>query len=231
MKKRLVLRLRTNLGQHAQLLALQQAFAQVCNELAPIAQQHTCWNRVALHHMAYRSMRAKFPGLGSQMICNAIYSVSRSCRLVYQHPQSPFNLQRLAGRPLPRLYFLPQSPVYFDRHTLSLKDGQASMFTLDGRMRFQLELSAEDEVRFRSEKLREIVLQQQSGAFTLSFLFESGSSGQAVGEAEPADATDAPDSSGNLPEYMLVLSDEGSAPAHSQLPTPQAFGAPAQALP
>jgi len=218
MKKRLVLRLRTNPSQHARLLALQQAFAQVCNELAPIAQQHACWNRVALHHMAYRAMRAKFPGLGSQMICNAIYSVSRSCRLVYQHPQSPFNLQRLGGRPLPRLHFLPQSPVYFDRHTLSLKDGQASMFTLDGRMRFQLELTAEDEARFRTEKLREIVLQQQGGAFTLSFLLEGAAPGTVVDEAELAEELEAAGSSGDLPEYMLVVGDDG--PEADQAPRP-----------
>jgi NTE family protein len=46
--------------------------------------------------------------------------VSRTCRIVYQDRNSPFNLQRLAGRPLPLLRFLPQSPVYFDRHTLTL---------------------------------------------------------------------------------------------------------------
>src|SRR6185369_17991036 len=113
----------------------------------------------------------QFPDLGSQMICNAIYSVSRSCRLVYQHPQSPFNLARLGDAGLPRLHFLPQSPVYFDRHTLSIKDGQISMFTLDGRMRFQLDLSADNEHRFRNEKLREIVLSSKDESFLLSFYF------------------------------------------------------------
>lgn len=209
MKKRLVLPLQTSAAQHARLLALQQAFAQVCNELAPIAQQHACWNRVALHHMAYRVMRAKFPDLGSQMICNAIYSVSRSCRLVYQHPQSPFNLQRLAGKPLPLLHFLPQAPVYFDRHTLSLKDGQVSMFTLDGRMRFQLDLSAEDEVRFRTEKLREIVLRQQAGHFSLSFLLEGAEPGSTAREPEEDEAAA---SSGDLPEYMLIVGNEDGQP-------------------
>ena len=38
--------------QLASLRALQQAFAQVCNALAPLVQQSRCWNRVTLHHLA-----------------------------------------------------------------------------------------------------------------------------------------------------------------------------------
>lgn len=119
--------LRPTADQAARLAALQQAFAAVCNQLAPLVQRTRCWNRVALHHMAYKQLRQQFPDLGSQLVCNAIYSVSRACRLIFQHPHSPFNLQRLGPAPLPNLQFLPQSPVYFDRHTLSIKSGQVSM--------------------------------------------------------------------------------------------------------
>ncbi len=217
MNTRLRLALHTNATQYARLVALQQAFAEVCNALAPIAQQTACWNRVALHHMAYKAMRQRFPGLGSQMVCNAIYSVSRSCRLVYQHPKSPFNLQRLAGKQLPRVHFLPQSPVYFDRHTLSLKGGQVSLFTLDGRMRFELALSPENERRFREDKLREIVLMQRSDVFELDFHFVPQAT-EHDAEAAEADPDDAPN--GEFPEYMLVLEDPAAAlPTVS--PTPQ----------
>ena len=130
--------------QHARLLALQAAFAQVCNALAPVVRDTRVWNRVALHHMAYKALRDRFPAIGSQMVCNAIYSVSRACRTVFQTPGSPFHLSNLAGRPLPLLRFSDTCPVYFDRHTLSLKQGQASMYTLDGRMRFQLALRPQD---------------------------------------------------------------------------------------
>lgn len=201
--------LQTDPSQNMRLVELQQAFAQVCNALAPLAQRTGCWNRVALHHMAYRGLREKFPDLGSQMVCNAIYSVSRACRHVYQHPRSPFNAMRLAGKPLPKVQFLPQAPVYFDRHTLSLKDGQVSMFTLDGRMRFNLALSAEDETRFRTGKLREIVLTSQSGQFSLSFTFAQ----------DPPVAVELEDSAAaaartalELPEYVLVIEDEMAAP-------------------
>lgn len=199
--------LQTIESQAARLIELQEAFSKACNALAPVAQQTRCWNRVALHHMAYKPMRQQFPVLGSQMVCNAIYSVSRACRLVYQHPGSPFNLQRLAGKVLPLVQFLPRSPVYFDRHTLSLKDGQVSLFTLDGRMRFRLALDATQEQRFRAEKLREIVLTSAGNQFTLSFRFAAGEDSET--------AEDAADSSerGELPEYMLVIEDPAAAPA------------------
>jgi hypothetical protein len=157
--------------QHARLVALQGAFAQVCNELAPIVQQTRVWNRVALHHMAYKSLRERFPQLGSQMVCNAIYSVSRASRLIFQTPGSPFHVTKMAGRPLPLLRFADSCPVYFDRHTLSLKDGQVSMFTLDGRMKFQLALGPAQEAAFHTRKLLEIVLQRRGEVFELAFLF------------------------------------------------------------
>lgn len=219
--------LTTDPAQHARLQALQLAFAQVCNALAPMVQQSKCWNRVALHHMAYKALRQRFPDLGSQMVCNAIYSVSRSCRLVYQHPKSPFNLQRLAGKPLPTVYFLPQSPVYFDRHTLSLKDGQVSLFTLDGRMRFHIALPPDAETRFRTEKLREVVLRSSANQFSLNFLFAQAGADDKLGMAQadsdpaaamrgdtavPPDAGWANDSAPDMPEYILVLDEQSPMP-------------------
>ena len=184
--------------QKARLQALQLAFAQVCNALAPVVQQSRCWNRVALHHLMYRQLPEKFPVMGSQMVCNAIYSVSRSSRLVYQHPTSPFNLARWGDKPLPLLRFLEVSPVYFDRHTLSVKDGRLSMYTLDGRMRFHLALGAEDEAAFHGSKLREIVLTREGGnTFVLSFWLGDAEASSGDGVQEDA----AP---GEIPEYLMV---------------------------
>ncbi len=196
--------LNTSPEQAARLLALQKAFADVCNAIAPIVQQTRCWNRVGLHHLAYKTMRERFPQVGSQMVCNAIYSVSRTCRLVLQHPNSPFNVAKNPKKPLPSLNFLPSSPVYFDRHTLSLKDGQLSMYTLDGRMRFQLDLKPEDQVRFHQEKLREIVLSNTAHGYQLSFWFSSG------GESADSDASE---STAELPEYLIVLPENIHVPA------------------
>jgi hypothetical protein len=188
------------------LQALQTGFAQVCNALAPLVQQTKVWNRVALHHLSYRQLREQFPEMGSQMVCNAIYSVSRTARMVFQHPQSPFNLARLGDKPLPLLRFADSCPVYFDRHTLSLKAGQLSMFTLDGRMRFQLALAAQDEERFHTQKLREIVLSRRSdGVYELAFMLVSEAEGGNAPAQKGADATDAADGAmGEIPEYIVV---------------------------
>ena len=194
----------TSPEQNARLLALQVAFSQVCNALSPTVQQTRCWNRVALHHMVYKQLRAQFPQMGSQMVCNAIYSVSRTSRAVFQSPGSPFNLARLGNRPLPLLRFTDTCPVYFDRHTLSVKDGQLSMYTLDGRMRFQLALQPVDEANFHDKKLREIVLSRlPGGQFQLAFWFSEAS----PEDAETADG-EQPDnrlsSSPDIPEYVMV---------------------------
>ena len=187
-----------SLEQLASLRTLQQAFAEVCNALAPLVQQSRCWNRVTLHHLAYKQLREQFPAMGSQMVCNAIYSVSRTSRLVYQHPDSPFNLNRLGDKPLPLLRFADTCPVYFDRHTLSVKDGQLSMYTLDGRIRFHLALRPDDEASFHEKKLREIVLSRTaSGSFELSFLFLASP----LGDEIPADKEQ---KSGEIPEYVMI---------------------------
>lgn len=185
--------------QTERLEALQKGFAQVCNALAPLVQQTRVWNRVALHHLAYRQLREQFPEMGSQMVCNAIYSVSRTSRLVFQQPASPFFLGTWGDRPLPTLRFSDTCPVYFDRHTLSIKAGQLSMFTLDGRMRFQLELREQDEQAFHLRKLREVVLARRAdGVFELSFLFAE------VGDKDDGPTLVANATLAEIPEYVVV---------------------------
>ena len=193
--------LNTSPQQRAQLVALQSAFARVCNALAPTVQKTGVWNRVALHHLMYRSLRQQFPEMGSQMVCNAIYAVSRTSRLLFQHAGSPLNLSRLAGKPLPLLRFADSNPVYFDRHTLSLKGGQLSMYTLDGRMRFALALQTQDEVNFKEKKLKEIILASRpDGVFELSFQF-SDADDEEVGAAAVALT---PLANAQVPEYVMV---------------------------
>ncbi len=187
--------------QHDRLLALQMAFAQVCNALAPVVQQNRCWNRVTLHHLTYKSLRERFPNIGSQMVCNAIYSVCRTARMVFQDPASPLHLSRLGQQPLPMLQFLDNSPVYFDRHTLGVKAGQLSMYTLDGRMRFEVALSPAQEARFHNEKLREVVLaRNRKGAFELSFWFAD----EVEGQDAVATSTVALGRLGQPPAYVKV---------------------------
>ena len=86
--------------------------------------------------------------------------------------------------------------MYFDRHTLSVKDGQLSMYTLEGRIRFHLALRAADEAEFHEKKLREVVLSRTpEPGVVLAFTFSAG------GEATYA-AADKDD--GEIPEYVMV---------------------------
>jgi hypothetical protein len=59
------------------LMALQSAYADACNRLVPTVAEHRCWNRVALHQLSYARLREETP-LGSQMGCNAIFSVCKA---------------------------------------------------------------------------------------------------------------------------------------------------------
>lgn len=194
MKSSIHFPLQVSSAQAESLRALQALFADGCNYLAPVVRDTRCWNRVALHHLAYKHLRERFPQLGSQMACNVIYSVCRSARIVYQHPQSPWNVGKNPTMGLPLLHFLPESPVYFDRHTLSLKDGRLSLFTLDGRMHFRLGLSLEVLDRFRLERLREIALLHQAEAYVLHFRFDDAATTPKPGASTWDD----------LPEYLIV---------------------------
>ncbi|GAB4405029.1 MAG: hypothetical protein OHK0048_24690 [Rhodoferax sp.] len=221
--------LNTTPEQAQRLLALQAVFAQACTVLMAVVQQTRIWNRVALHHLAYKSLRAQFAAMGSQMACNAIYSVSRTCRALFQSPSSPFYLPARPGKPLPAVRFEASCPVYFDRHTLSLKAGQISMVTLDGRMRFALALDPEAEALFHTRKLREVVLRRCEApgaavpAFELVFTLDdadtpAGGGADAASQADVADATeaDAALAASDIPEYLLI-----EEPADAPYPAPQ----------
>lgn len=215
MKPQVILRMDLDPGQTDRLIQLQQMFAQACNHLSPIVQQTRCWNRVALHHMAYRTLRERFPALGSQMACNAIYSVSRTCRALFQNRESPYALHKLGSGPLPKVLFLPESPVYFDRHTLSLKDGRVSLYTLDGRIKFDLKLDDDQEALFRTARLREVVMSGQGRELALTFNFDESHASAAK------DIADDDASTLETPEYVMVIDDP--VPAVAPPTHPSAF--------
>ena len=107
------------------------------------------------------------------------------------------HLTKLGDKPLPLLRFADHCPVYFDRHTLSVKAGQLSMYTLDGRMRFALALKPADEANFKEKKLREIVLSRgMNSVFGLSFLFSDAQDGDSPEPTLPGNA--------EVPEYVMV---------------------------
>ena len=159
--------------QYGRLLKLQTAFALLCNDLAPFVSAQQCWNRVTLHHLKYRELRSKYPEIGSQMVCNAIYAVSKVSRLVYQHPSSPYNVKKLAGKKLPTIRYSDSCPVYFDSHTLTVTDRHLSMYTMDGRIKFQLLVSSQQRTMLATRRLQEITLNRgEHDKFMLTFFFD-----------------------------------------------------------
>jgi len=96
----------------------------------------------------------------------------------------------LGNKPLPLLQFANSCPVYFDRHTLSIKDTKLSLFTLDGRMHFELTLPEAQLAIFKVAKLREISLTRRlDGVYELAFWLESL---KVLTEEEAQAALDAP---------------------------------------
>jgi hypothetical protein len=200
--------LNTTTEQFARLRELQVVFAAVCNAISPIASGQRCWNRVALHHLTYKDMRARFPELGSQMVCNAIYAVSKTSRLIYQHPDSPFHVKKLGAQKLPTLKFSDICPVYFDSHTLTLNGEKLSMFTMDGRIKFLLTLSQVQQTALKTHRLGEISLSQNPhGQYMLTFAFNTDVSVDAdptmgTPTTERSQRTLPPAPTMNLPDYL-----------------------------
>jgi putative transposase len=128
MKRTVSLKLRTSPEQASSLSALASAYADACNAIVPFAREHRCWNRVALHHLAYYAVREKRPTLGSQMVCQAVHRVADAYKTLKA------NKGIAKDKPVPAISFGPTS-VNFDKRTYSIKDDTLSMFTLDGRVK------------------------------------------------------------------------------------------------
>jgi hypothetical protein len=79
-------------------------------------------------------------------------------------------LAKLGNKPLPLLQFANSCPVYFDRHTLSIKGSNLSLFTLDGSMHFELTLPESQLLLFKVANLRKISLTRRlNGPYELAF--------------------------------------------------------------
>lgn len=144
---------------------LQQVFSDACNEISEVAAANKCWGRAALHHLSYHKMREQYSTLGSQMLCNAIYAVTRAYRIVREKQPQHFNSQNENLK----VAFTPSSPVFFDKNTLSLSMKKLSLFTMDGRLIFNVDIKDDIQRRFMSGKLKEITLKSDGENYSLSF--------------------------------------------------------------
>src|SRR5690625_2892534 len=122
MKRTVSIKLAPTPEQAQALLDLQAEFSKACNRVVPFARDHRCWNRVALHHLAYYPVR-ETTHLGSQMVCNAVKAVSDAYKVL--------KLKKLGE--VPTLSFRNTGAVHFDVRTYSIKGDTVSLYSLRGR--------------------------------------------------------------------------------------------------
>jgi IS605 OrfB family transposase len=134
MKRTISIKLLTTPQQHAMFVELQHLFATACNLIVPVSVANHNYNRVSLHHSVYYKIREQLPQIGSQMVCNSIYSVCKSYKtLVSNNPI--YKKQQL-----PVINFKNTSSVHFDKKTYTLAKDSISLYTLQGRTKVKLNL-------------------------------------------------------------------------------------------
>jgi putative transposase len=159
------IRLNVDPEQAAALMALQSAYADACNRLVPTVVEHRCWNRVALHHLAYARLRKETP-LGAQMVCNAIFSVCKA-----------YKAQKKLGRirkdaPVPAVHF-NRASVHFDKRTYSIHGERLSLYTLSGRITVTLVTGEHQRRIMASGKAKEAELVCRRGRWYFNLVVES----------------------------------------------------------
>ncbi len=137
MKRTISIKLQLTKDQYDRLAALRDEFLFACNQVVPFAVEHRCWNRVALHNFSYSKVRASSK-LGSQMICNAIFSVCKAYK----------NRCILKDETIPSIRFHKNRSIHFDKRTYSLKGNILSLYTLKGRIRVQMEMGQFQQLYF-----------------------------------------------------------------------------------
>ena len=129
MKITVSIKCKTTKAQDQILQSLRNTYMDVCNAIVPTVVSHRCWNRVALHHLVYHQIRQQFP-LGSQMVCNAIFSVCKD----YQ------NKAISKDEEIPTLQFRKYRSIHFDKRTYTMKDNILSLYTLEGRIQVEIRI-------------------------------------------------------------------------------------------
>jgi IS605 OrfB family transposase len=122
MKRTVSIKLAPTPEQAQALSELQAEFSKACNLVVPFARDNRCWNRVALHHLAYYSVRAATE-LGSQMVCNAVKAVADAYKV----------LKLKKSDDVPTSHFKPTGSIHFDARTYSIRGDILSLYSLQGR--------------------------------------------------------------------------------------------------
>lgn len=159
------IRLSASPQQDAALRALQHAYADACNRLVPIVREKRVWNRVALHNLAYSMLRSATP-LGSQMCCNAIFSVCKA----YRAQKALGRIRK--DREVPAMRF-ERASVHFDKRTYSIQGDSVSLYTLDGRIVVPMRMGEHQRRLLSSGKPKEAELVLRKGVWYFNLVIET----------------------------------------------------------
>jgi len=163
MLKTISLKLRTTTEQSQYLFELQTAYSVACNRLVPVVVETRCWNRVALHNLTYFDLREKTT-LGSQMCCNAIFSVCKAYK-------SQKALRKIKKDSVPEINF-GKTSVHFDKRTYSFKGSFLSLYTLAGRIKVEWVTGKHQTDLFESGTPKEAELIFKSGNWFFNLVLE-----------------------------------------------------------
>jgi transposase len=152
--------------QMAALVAVRTAYADACNRLVPTVTEHRCWNRVALHKLAYTRLRGETP-LGSQMACNAIFSVCKA----YRAQKELGHIRKDAPAPIIRF---DQGSVHYDKRTYTIKGEAVSLNTLSGRIIVPMVLGGHQRRILARGVPKEAELVFRKGKWFFNLVVESG---------------------------------------------------------
>lgn len=161
MKRTIALKLNPTPAQANALHAVQAAFADACNKVVPFAIEHRCWNRVALHHLAYYAVKAQ-TAVGSQMVCNAIAAVCQAYKA----------LRLKKDTPVPPLTFRATGSVHFDKRTYALRADTVSLKTLEGRVIVPYLVGTRQRHMLRSGLVKEAELILRTGVWYVHLVLD-----------------------------------------------------------
>ncbi|MFQ5795281.1 MAG: RNA-guided endonuclease InsQ/TnpB family protein [Candidatus Bipolaricaulia bacterium] len=99
--------------------------SEVANYIANVAHENRCWNKVALHHLTYYDVREKF-ALPANLACTTRDKVAEACK---------------SAKTKRKRKFSRYTPIRLDARTFGiLKDGRASISTVQERIRVHMEM-------------------------------------------------------------------------------------------
>ena len=161
MQRTISIRIKTKKEHLPRLFPLQDAYHDACNDLVPYVIEHRCWNRVALHNLAYSKIRKDSP-LGSQMVCNAIFSVCKAYK----------NRGIVKNEEVPVIKFHKNRSIHFDKRTYSIKGNILSLYTLEGRIKIEMEMGPFQESYFSQGIPKEAELIYKKGRWYFNLVLD-----------------------------------------------------------